>query len=89
DAVGDAVRCTGRGELSYPPATVTVGDGPPRRVLGSAGPWVVHPTLPAKRGARPTARLQVVLEGEDDDLALLLEVAVGNDPQWTVEGIYD
>jgi protein ImuB len=50
---------------------------------------VVHPTLPAKRGARPTARLQVVLEGEDDDLALLLEVAVGNDPQWTVEGIYD
>jgi protein ImuB len=89
DAVGDVVRCTERGELSYPPATIAIDGRPARRVLGSAGPWIVHPTLPAKRGARPRARMQVVLEGEDDDLALLLEATVGVDPQWTVEGVYD
>jgi protein ImuB len=33
--------------------------------------------------------MQVVLEGENDDLALLLEATVGVDPQWTVEGVYD
>ncbi|MDQ7803590.1 DNA polymerase Y family protein [Amycolatopsis sp. A133] len=91
DAVGDVVRCTGRGELGYPPSTVAVGGGPPRRVLGSAGPWIVHPALPA-RGEPPLARIQVVLEGdtaEDGDIALLLRAAVGEDPQWTVEGCYD
>ncbi|MGW4526845.1 DNA polymerase Y family protein [Amycolatopsis sp. NPDC004378] len=88
DAVGDPVRCTPRGELSYPPATVAVDGGPVRRVLGSAGPWVVHPPLPA-RGEPPAARVQVVLEGERDDLALLLRVTAGPDPQWTVEGVYD
>ncbi|SFW70425.1 DNA polymerase Y family protein [Amycolatopsis australiensis] len=89
DAVGDVVRCTGRGELSYPPATVAVDGGPARRVLGSAGPWVVRPPLPAHGGEPPLARVQVVLEGEHDDLALLLRVTVGDDPQWTVEGVYD
>ncbi|WP_329056069.1 DNA polymerase Y family protein [Amycolatopsis sp. NBC_01488] len=87
DALGDEVRCTERGELTYPPATVAVDGGPSRRVLGAAGPWVVHSPSPAKRGAR--ARIQVVLEGEHDDLALLLRVTVGLDPQWTVEGVYD
>ncbi|MFJ9780133.1 DNA polymerase Y family protein [Amycolatopsis sp. NPDC101161] len=89
DAVGDPVACTDRGELTYPPATIAIDGGPVRRVLGSAGPWVVHPSLPAKRGDRPLARMQVVLEGEHDDLALLLKVTVGRDPQWTVEGVYD
>jgi protein ImuB len=92
DAVGDAVRCTERGELGYPPATVAVDGGPARRVLGSAGPWVVHPALPAHRGERLFARIQVVLEGdrpEDGDIALLLRATVGPDPQWTVEGVYD
>ncbi|MFJ7216098.1 DNA polymerase Y family protein [Amycolatopsis sp. NPDC098790] len=89
DAVGDPVACTARGELTYPPATIAVDGGPVRRVLGSAGPWVVHPALPGHRGERPLARVQVVLEGEHDDLALLLRVTVGVDPQWTVEGVYD
>ncbi len=89
DAVGDPVACTDRGELTYPPATIAIDGGPVRRVLGSAGPWVVQSSLPAKRGDRPLARLQVVLEGEHDDLALLLRVTVGRDPQWTVEGVYD
>ncbi|MEV4149251.1 DNA polymerase Y family protein [Amycolatopsis sp. NPDC049691] len=89
DAVGDPVACTNRGELTYPPATITIDGGPARRVLGSAGPWVVHPALPGHRSERPLARVQVVLEGENDDLALLLRVTVGVDPQWTVEGVYD
>lgn len=83
DAVGDVVRCTERGELSYPPATVAVDGGSPRRVLGSAGPWIVRPGLPARRGL---VRIQVVLEG---DVALLLNAVVGENPQWTVEGFYD
>lgn len=87
DAVGDVVRCTERGELGYPPATVAVDGGPPRRVLGSAGPWVVHPPPPAKGPA--SARVQVVLEDVDGDVALLLLATVGENPQWTVEGVYD
>ncbi|NBH11501.1 DNA polymerase Y family protein, partial [Amycolatopsis sp. SID8362] len=83
DAAGTAVRCTARGELSHPPTTVSVDDGPPRRVLGAAGPWIVH-----QRGAR-LARVQVVLETDDGDVALLLRVTIGDDPQWTVEGCYD
>ncbi|MDS0132226.1 MULTISPECIES: DNA polymerase Y family protein [unclassified Amycolatopsis] len=92
DAVGDVVRCTTRGELGYPPSTVAVDGGPPRRVIGSAGPWVVHPVLPGRRGERPLARVQVVLEGdtaEDGDIALLLSATIGENPQWTVEGCYD
>jgi hypothetical protein len=34
-------------------------------------------------------RIQVVLEGAEDDIALLLEANVGEDPQWMVEGVYD
>ncbi|RSD14354.1 DNA polymerase Y family protein [Amycolatopsis eburnea] len=83
DATGTEVRCTARGELSHPPTTVSVDDGPPRRVLGAAGPWIVH-----HRGAR-LARVQVILETDDGDVALLLRVTIGDDPQWTVEGCYD
>ncbi|MFI5587348.1 DNA polymerase Y family protein [Amycolatopsis sp. NPDC051758] len=82
DAVGDVVRCTERGELGYPPATVAVDGGPARRVLGAAGPWIV-------RAERPLVRIQVVLEGAEDDIALLLKADVGDDPQWRVEGVYD
>ncbi|MEQ0565285.1 DNA polymerase Y family protein [Amycolatopsis sp. NEAU-NG30] len=84
DATGTAVRCTERGELSDSPSTVAIDGGPPRRVLGSAGPWVVH-----HRGERVLARIQVVLAGEREELALLLQVPVGDNPQWTVEGWYD
>jgi protein ImuB len=37
DSVGDAVCCSERGELSYPPALVGVDGGPQRQVLASAG----------------------------------------------------
>jgi protein ImuB len=88
DAVGDVVQCTERGELSYPPATVAADGNSPRRVLSVAGPWLVHPTLPG-RGRRPLVRIQVVLEGAEDDIALLLDAAIGIDPQWTIEGDYN
>ena len=75
--------------LSHPPAAVAVDGGPVRRVLGSAGPWLVHPPLRGNRGEPSLARIQVVLAGERDDLALLLSVTVGAEPRWTVEGVYD
>ncbi|MFI5591187.1 DNA polymerase Y family protein [Amycolatopsis sp. NPDC051758] len=88
DAARDVVRCSERGELSYPPATVAIGDGLPRRVLATAGPWIIRPALPGQdRG--PLARLQVVLEGDGGDVAQLLTGAVGADPHWTAEGNYD
>ncbi|WP_370967362.1 DNA polymerase Y family protein [Amycolatopsis sp. cg9] len=83
DATGAEVRCTPRGELTGAPETIAVDDGPPRHVLGAAGPWVVH-----HRGDR-LARVQVVLETDDGDVALLLKAMIGDNPQWTVEGCYD
>ncbi|WP_439382882.1 DNA polymerase Y family protein [Amycolatopsis lexingtonensis] len=83
DATGTPVHCTARGELSRPPATVTVTDGRPHPVLGAAGPWIVH-----HRGSR-LARVQVVLETDDGDVALLLKAEIGDNPQWIVEGCYD
>jgi protein ImuB len=88
DVVGNVVHCSERGELSSPPATVAVGDRSPHRVLASAGPWIVHPAPPGQRG-RPLVRLQVVLQDDDEDSALLLAAAVGTDPRWTVQGDYD
>ncbi|MFJ7216559.1 DNA polymerase Y family protein [Amycolatopsis sp. NPDC098790] len=88
DDAGDIVCCSERGELDRPPAMVALGDGPPRRVLAVAGPWIVRPTLPGQ-GRRPLVRLQVVLERDGEDLAMLLAGTVGADPQWTIEGDYD
>jgi protein ImuB len=90
DSVGDAVCCSERGELSYPPALVGVDGGPQRRVLASAGPWVMRAPLPGRgRGGRALARIQVIVGGDDGDIALLLRATVGVDPQWTLEGDYD
>ncbi|MFI5590021.1 hypothetical protein ACIA5G_33585 [Amycolatopsis sp. NPDC051758] len=86
--MGDVIWCSERGELSYPPASVGVDGGPQRRVLASAGPWIMHTSLPG-RGGRALARIQVMMEGDDGDDALLLRAAVGADPQWTIEGDYD
>ncbi len=88
DEVGNVVRCSERGELSSPPATVAIGDGPPRRVLAATSPWIVHSALPG-HGRQAMMRLQVVLERDDDELALLIAGTVGADPQWTVEGDFD
>ncbi|MEA5366849.1 DNA polymerase Y family protein [Amycolatopsis sp., V23-08] len=87
DERGDVVGCTERGELTALPATVDVEGRPSRPVLAWAGPWLHHPALPSR--GRRVARLQVVLADEDEQIALLLAVTVGDTPQWTVEGSYD
>ncbi|WP_410623976.1 DNA polymerase Y family protein [Amycolatopsis sp. cmx-8-4] len=87
DDRGAVVGCTDRGELTGPPATVAVEGRSPRPVLAWAGPWLHHPALTAR--GRRLARLQVVVEDETDEVALLLTVTVGGTPQWTVEGSYD
>jgi protein ImuB len=87
DERGDVVGCTDRGELTARPATVAVEGGSSRPVLAWAGPWLHHPALPAR--GRRVARLQAVLAHEDEQVALLLTVTVGETPQWTVEGSYD
>jgi protein ImuB len=87
DAAGNVVRCSERGELSFPPATIAIGDGPPRTVLAAAGPWLVHLALPGQR-RRAVVRVQVVLDGDGDDIALLIAGTVGSEPQWTIEGNY-
>ncbi|MEU0529115.1 DNA polymerase Y family protein [Amycolatopsis tolypomycina] len=92
DPVGDVVRCTDRGELTYPPTTVSVDKARPRRVLGWAGPWVSSRALPTPRRPQRLARIQVILEPgptDDSEVALLLTTTVGTKPDWTVEGIYD
>ncbi|WP_410676905.1 hypothetical protein [Amycolatopsis sp. cmx-4-68] len=89
DAVGDVVCCNDRGELSYPPAVVVVGDRPARRVIGWAGPWVYRDSAFAKQRH---GRIQVSLEADEPnagEVALLLNGAVGERPNWHVEGIYD
>ncbi len=87
DAAGDVVRCNERGELTHSPATIVIGDGPPRRVLASAGPWPVRAVSPSR--SRPAiVRVQVVVEGTDDDDALLLRADAASNPRWTVEGDY-
>lgn len=86
DAAGDVARCNERGELTHSPATIAIGDGPPRRVLASAGPWPVRAVSPS-RSTTPIMPVQVV-EGTDDDVALLLRADVASNPRWTVEGDY-
>ncbi|WP_326954248.1 DNA polymerase Y family protein [Amycolatopsis sp. NBC_01286] len=87
DDRGAVVVCTDRGELTALPATVAIEGRSSRPVLAWAGPWLHHPAL-TTRGRR-LARLQVVVEDETDEVALLLTVTVGSTPQWTVEGSYD
>ncbi|MGK3208588.1 hypothetical protein [Amycolatopsis sp. MEPSY49] len=88
DAVGTVVHCSERGERGCLPTTVAIGDGPPRRVLATAGPWLIRPTLPGRQ-RRAVVRLQVVLECDNDDIALLIAGAIGGDPQWTIDGEYE
>ncbi|WP_328442767.1 DNA polymerase Y family protein [Amycolatopsis sp. NBC_00438] len=90
DAGGRDVGCTTRGELTEPPATVAVGDEVPLSVISWAGPWLHRPALQAEKISR-VARVQVVLAdaAAGRDRALILAVTLDQNPQWTVEGIYD
>lgn len=83
DQDGQAVRVSGRLELSGAPATVRIGDEEAQRVVAWAGPWPVDERWWDEDGARRRARFQLQLA---DDRAIL---AVLEDGAWHVEGLYD
>jgi protein ImuB len=60
DADGRAVRVSGRGELSAPPATLTIDGRDPRPITAWAGPWPLDERWWEDRRHRRLARLQVV-----------------------------
>jgi protein ImuB len=90
DDAGRPVVVTGRGEVSAPPATVSVaarGGGRaravPAAVVAWAGPWPCDERWWDAGSHRRRARLQVTTA---DALALLLVVEAG---RWWVEATYD
>jgi protein ImuB len=83
DGYGRPVTVTARLAVSAPPAWLAVGDDPPVRIAGWAGPWPVHERWWAPAEARRQARFQVRLA---DGQALLL---VRSASRWTVVAWYD
>lgn len=93
DDAGGQIGVTARALLTATPHRVAVQGGPPRAVLGWAGPWPVEERWWEPAGGRRLARLQVVLdggpargEGRSGPMALLLACENGS---WSVEGVYD
>lgn len=62
DGDGQPVQVVEGGGLTGSPATVEVGRGPGRPVLGWAGPWPVHERWWDADTARTSVRVQVVLD---------------------------
>jgi protein ImuB len=60
DAEGRSVRVSGRGELSAPPATLTIDGRDPKPITAWAGPWPLDERWWEPRQHRRVARLQVV-----------------------------
>jgi protein ImuB len=86
DSAGREVGITARRRLTEPPKRVSLDGGPARQVLDWAGPWLADVQWWGRAGAKGRIRLQVLLE---DNLAVLLVREGGENPLWTVEGIYD
>ena len=82
DAAGGAVRVTGRGSVSAPPARLTVG-GWSSAVVAWGGPWPTEERWwdPGRRRRR--ARLQLLI---DDGLACLAVLERG---RWQVTALWD
>lgn len=83
DTAGRAVRVSGRGELSAPPARMSVGGGPWVEVVAWAGPWPLEERWWDGATARRRARLQIV---PADGPARLLVLEHG---RWHVTATYD
>jgi protein ImuB len=84
DHAGHPVDISARHELTGVPCQVSVDGGHPRPVQAWAGPWSTDARwwlTPRRR-----ARLQVLLDEDDTQTALLLTLS---EERWTVEGIYD
>ncbi|WAL69885.1 DNA polymerase Y family protein [Amycolatopsis cynarae] len=88
DAAGEPVRLTRRRELAAPPVAVGLPGETPRPVLDWAGPWRAGARPGAAGPSREQVRIQAVLAGEPE-LAVLLTGTGQENPQWTVEGVYD
>ncbi|HVW40301.1 MAG TPA: DNA polymerase Y family protein [Amycolatopsis sp.] len=86
DSLGVDVEVLRRRQLTAPPHAVALGAGEPRQVLEWAGPWHVAGRWGSSAGAQ--TRIQVLLAGEPEIAMLLTRTATEN-PQWTVEGVYD
>jgi protein ImuB len=71
DESGRPVSVSGRGELSAPPATMTVGQQRPQPITGWAGPWPLDERWWDEHRHRRMARFQVVTA---DGAAYLLAV---------------
>lgn len=83
DAAGVPVGVSGRGELSAPPARLSVAGGPWQEVAAWAGPWPVEERWWDPARARRQARLQVV---PVDGPARLVVLEAGC---WHVTATYD
>jgi protein ImuB len=83
DRFGQPVRVSGRGELSQPPARLTIGTAAPRSITAWAGPWPVEERWWDADRSRRRARFQVVT---DDGVARLVVLERG---AWWLEAVYD
>ncbi len=83
DRFGQPVRVSGRGELSQPPARLTIGAAAPRSITAWAGPWPVEERWWDADRSRRRARFQVVT---DDGVARLVVLERGS---WWLEAVYD
>jgi protein ImuB len=82
DDAGGLVTVSGRCAISAPPAWLVVGDEPPRRVTGWAGPWPLAERWWQPAVARRRARFQLATE---DGRAWLAVVQNG---RWLIEAGY-
>jgi protein ImuB len=83
DGAGRAVRVSGRGEVSAPPAALTIGSAGPQPLAAWAGPWPCDERWWDPGGHRRRARIQATTT---DGAAYLLVVEAG---RWWVEATYD
>ena len=83
DVDGEPVSVTARGLASAAPGGLAIRDGPERRVVAWAGPWIIDERWWDRARHRRRARFQVVT---DDGAAHLVAVEHGN---WEVEATYD
>jgi protein ImuB len=83
DATGAPVRVSGRGDMSAPPARLSVGGGPWADVVAWAGPWPLEERWWDAASGRRRARTQLVTA---DGHARLVVLEHG---RWQVEATYD
>ena len=83
DLQGAALRVSGRGEVSAPPARLSVAGGPWQEVVAWAGPWPLEERWWDTARHRRRARFQVVTA---EGAAWLVVLEAG---AWWLEAVYD